>query len=103
MKKLLILTTTLLTGGLILPVAAKPHCGHSSSSKIFVSGYSSGSPIYSKRVYNGHHYRNQRLSGYELQRYLTHQRRLTTQRELARRLAKAKYKRSANYRQAKRR
>ena len=96
MKKLLILTATLLTGGLALPAAAQSHCGHNSvSAEVFISGYfRCGTPIYSKRVRHGSHYHNERLSGYELQRYLDRQRRVAAQRDYQRRIARERYVRS---------
>jgi len=104
MKKILILTATLLIGGMALPAAAQSHRGHySSSTTVFISGHlPCGSPIYSKRVRTGHHYQSQRLSGYELRRYLDRQRRIAAQRELERRIARdrhhrSRYTRSVNY------
>lgn len=95
MKKLLILTVTLLTGGLALPATAQSRHYHGQSAEIFVSGYlPCGSPIYSKRVRQGRHTYSERLSGYELTRYLERQRRIQAQRELERRIARERYHRS---------
>ena len=97
MKKLMILTATLLTGGLALPAAAQSHRGHSQSSgsEIYISGHlPCGAPIYSKQVRHGQHYHSQRVSGYELRRHLDRQRRIAAQRELERRLVHSRYSRS---------
>lgn len=93
MKKLLMITTILLTGGFALPAAAQSHRGHySSPSYVFVSGHlSCGTPIYSKRVRHGQRFYNQRLSSYELRKYLEQRRRIAAQREYERRNARLRY------------
>ena len=95
MKKLLILTATLLAGGLTLPTAAQSCHNQGQVTEVFISGYlPCGSPIYSKRIRYGQHYHNEQLSGYELRRYLERQRRIQMQRELERRIARERYIRS---------
>ena len=81
MKKILILTITLLSGGLAQPAAAAPcglHVGHSYT---YMSGYlPCGAPIYTKRVVVGFDCRNNpiyryyRVSGHSSHRshYLSH-------------------------------
>ena len=89
MKKLLILTATLMTGGFALPAAAQGRAYSTPVNTVFVSGHlRCGTPIYSKRVRQGRHYAIQRLSGYELRRYLERQRRINAQRDLQRRIAR---------------
>ena len=92
MKKLLILTTALLTGGFALPVSAQSRHCQSQAIEIFISGYlPCGSPIYSKRVRHGQHHHNERLTGHELHRYLDRRRRVQAQRERERRIAQERY------------
>ncbi len=102
MKKLLILTATLLTGGMALPASAQS-C-RSQATEVYISGYlPCGSPIYSKRVRHGQHYHNERLNSYEQRRYQERQRRIYAQRELERRIAQERYSRSRyGYRQTNR-
>ena len=95
MKKLLILATVLLTGGFALPAAAQSHrVAYTPSLQIFISGYSHGVPIYSKRIRSGHSYRTVRLTSYERKKYLERQRYLKAQRYHKSHLLKNSYKRS---------
>lgn len=95
MKKLLILTATLLTGGLALPASAQSRQHHRQTNEVFISGYRScGTPIYSKRVRNGRYFYNQPLSSCELRTYLERQSRIQAQLELERRIARERYIRS---------
>lgn len=97
MKKLLLLTATILIAGLTLPAAAQSHRRnhHCSSTEIYISGYHPcGSPIYSKRVLNVKHYQSKSFSSYELRRYQERERRIATQRQLERRLISRRYSHS---------
>ncbi|MDB4265212.1 hypothetical protein N9891_00525 [bacterium] len=100
MKKLLILTATLLTGGLALPASAQTYRNSSPATSVFISGYlQCGTPIYSKRVRQGNVYHSQRLSHYELQRYHQRQREISRQRESQRRFANDRGRRGNSGRQ----
>lgn len=81
MKKLLILTATLLTGGLALPAAAQ-HRSHyqSQQTEVYLSGsLPCGSPIYSRRIVSHAHHNNGRA-------YYEQQARIQREREIRRRL-----------------
>jgi len=92
---MLILTAILLTGGLALPASAKTYRTTSSPTlSIFISGYSKGAPIYSKRVPYGKTYRTVRLTPYECRQYLERQRYLQAKRNKARRYTSTSYKRA---------
>ncbi len=78
MKTLLILTAAIALTGLTLPATASPYRETQTTTTIFISGYlHGGTPIYSKRVKKGQRSYTQRLSSYELQRYLERQRKAT--------------------------
>ena len=84
-----------------MPAAAQGHCNQALATTIFISGYlPCGSPIYSKQVRHGNQYYSQRLTGYELNRYLERQRRIAAkiaaQRELERRIVCGRYIRTHN-------
>lgn len=87
MKKQVILTLILLTGGLALPATAQCRSQHPVRAEVFISGYlPCGDPIYAKRVYHGRYVRVVPLTGYELRHYLERQRRIAAQRAYERRL-----------------
>ncbi|YCM42600.1 hypothetical protein V2O64_14910 [Verrucomicrobiaceae bacterium 227] len=91
MKKLLILTATLLSGGLALPAAAQ-HRSHyqSQQTQIYISGYlPCGSPIYSRRtVSNGH---NHGRAYYEQQARIQREREIRRRLEIQRELERQRY------------
>ena len=81
MKKLLILTATLLTGGFALPAAAQ-HCNQYQTRQVevYISGYlPCGSPIYSRRIVSHAHHNHGRA-------YYEQQARIQREREIRRRL-----------------
>jgi len=87
MKKLLILTATLLTGGLALPAAAQYRSHYQSQqTEVYISGYlPCGSPIYSRRtVSHGHHNRAYYKQQARIQRERENRRRHEIQDEIER-------------------
>ncbi len=83
MKKLLILTITLLTGGLALPAAAEEY-RPKRGGNTYISGYHHcGTPIYSKRHHRQNYYQ-ERVSYRELERERRRRAERARQREIRR-------------------
>jgi len=99
MKKLLILTATLLTGGFALPAAAqyRGHC-QSQQTEVYISGYlPCGSPIYSRRTVGQGHY-NHGHGYYEQQARIQREREIRRRLEYQREIERQRYLASLRHR-----